>query len=110
LPISYLHVFTYSERPDTLAAKLEGVVAVNIRRERSKQLQILSDTKKHEFYLQNIGQTKKVLFESDMHHGFIYGFTDNYIRVKIKTDKTLINKIIEVKLLNLDSDEVFIVE
>ncbi|MCX6230995.1 MAG: tRNA (N(6)-L-threonylcarbamoyladenosine(37)-C(2))-methylthiotransferase MtaB [Bacteroidetes bacterium] len=110
LPISYLHVFTYSERPDTLAAKLEGVVPVNIRRERSKQLQILSDRKKHEFYLQNKGRMKKVLFESDIHHGFIFGFTDNYIRVKIITDKTLINKVLDVRLKDLDSDEVFIVE
>jgi threonylcarbamoyladenosine tRNA methylthiotransferase MtaB len=108
LPISYLHVFTYSERPDTIAAKLEGNVAVNIRRERSKQLQRLSDQKKHEFYLQNKGKIKKVLFESDIHHGFIFGFTDNYIRVKIKTDKALINKVQEVSLKELDEDEVFI--
>jgi len=110
LPISYLHVFTYSERPDTLAAKSEGHVAVNIRRERSKQLQVLSDQKKHDFYLQNKGQVKKVLFESDIHHGYIYGFTDNYIRVKTCTDKSLINKVLEFRLKVLDTDEVFIVE
>ncbi len=107
LPISYLHVFTYSERPDTIAAHLEGKVPVNIRRERSKALQILSDQKKHDFYMQNIGLTKKVLFESDIHHGFIYGFTDNYIRVKTKSNKNLINKVCEINLKTLDTEGVF---
>ncbi|MFZ4401295.1 MAG: tRNA (N(6)-L-threonylcarbamoyladenosine(37)-C(2))-methylthiotransferase MtaB [Bacteroidales bacterium] len=110
LPISYLHVFTYSERPDTIAAKLEGKVAVNIRRDRSKVLQLLSDQKKHNFYLQNKDLKLKVLFESDIHHGYIFGFTDNYIRVKIKADKKLINKVVEVKLNILDIDEVYFVE
>ncbi len=107
LPISYLHVFTYSERPDTIAAKLEGKVPVYIRRERSKQLQLLSDQKKHDFYMQNIGSTKKVLFESDIHHGFIYGFTDNYIRVKTKSNSELINKVVIVSLSEMDNEGVF---
>lgn len=109
LPISYLHVFTYSERPDTIAAKLEGKVPVNIRRERSKDLQTLSDKKKHEFYLQNIDSTRKVLFESDIHNGYIFGFTDNYIRVKTKNNSDLVNKVAEVKLDSLDIDGVFVV-
>ncbi len=110
LPISYLHVFTYSERPDTIAAKLENKVAVNIRRERSKELQLLSDKKKHEFYMQNQGLQLKVLFESDIHGGFIFGFTDNYIRVKIATNKTFINKVVNVNLKSLEADEVFLAE
>jgi threonylcarbamoyladenosine tRNA methylthiotransferase MtaB len=110
LPISYLHVFTYSERPDTLAAKLEGKVAINIRRDRSKKLQELSEIKKHQFYIANQNTTHKVLFESDIHSGFIYGFTENYIRVKTKTDKTLINKVHKIKLNYLDTDDVFLIE
>ena len=110
LPISYLHVFTYSERPDTIAAQLEGKVAVNIRRERSKALQILSDKKKHAFYVENSASLRKVLFESDIHNGYISGFTDNYIRAKIKADPALINKVVDVKLKFPDKDEVFIVE
>lgn len=110
LPISYLHVFTYSERPDTLAAKLEGKVAVNIRRDRSKKLQELSEIKKHLFYIENLNTIHKVLFESDIHSGYIYGFTENYIRVKTRTDKQLINRVIETKLVSLDKDEVFMIE
>ncbi len=110
LPISYLHVFTYSERPDTIAVKLEGKVAVNIRRERSKELQELSELKKHKFYLQNQDTIRNVLFESDIHNGYIFGFTDNYIRVKIKVQNVLINKVIKTKLNYLDKDEVFIVD
>lgn len=110
LPISYLHVFTYSERPDTLAVKLEGKVAINIRRDRSKKLQELSEIKKHQFYIANQNTTHKVLFESDIHSGYIYGFTENYIRVKTKTDKTLINKVHKIKLNYLDTDDVFLIE
>ncbi len=110
LPISYLHVFTYSERPGTIAAKLEGKVPINIRRERSKQLQMLSDKKKHDFYIQNKGSVRKVLFESDIHHGFIYGFTGNYIRVKTKSNKELINKVAEISLKKMDAEGVFLDE
>ncbi|MEI6695061.1 MAG: tRNA (N(6)-L-threonylcarbamoyladenosine(37)-C(2))-methylthiotransferase MtaB [Bacteroidota bacterium] len=110
LPISYLHVFTYSERPDTIAVHLEGKIAVNIRRERSKILQQLSDLKKHDFYSQNTGLQKKVLFESDVHLGHIFGFTDNYIRVKTKCNLELINTVKIAALKILDNDEVFIVE
>ncbi|NVN95520.1 MAG: tRNA (N(6)-L-threonylcarbamoyladenosine(37)-C(2))-methylthiotransferase MtaB [Bacteroidetes bacterium] len=110
LPISYLHVFTYSERPDTIAAKLEDKVPVNIRRERSKALQILSDKKKHNFYLENTTSVRKVLFESDIHNGYIFGFTDNYIRVKTKKDLSLVNNVFKVKLKILDNDEVFFAE
>ncbi len=110
LPISYLHVFTYSERPDTLAAKLEGKIAVNVRRERSKKLQELSEAKKHLFYIENQNTRHKVLFESDIHSGYIFGFTENYIRVKTKSDKSLINKVLEIKLSFMDKDEVFLIE
>ncbi len=110
LPLSYLHVFTYSERPETVAVKLDDKVPVHIRRERSKKLQELSDKKKEEFYMQNIGKTKKVLFESDIKHHHIHGFTDNYIRVKTAYNPALINKVCEVKLLSIDKEGVFDVE
>ncbi len=110
LPLSYLHVFTYSERPDTVAVKLDDKVPVHIRRERSKKLQVLSDKKKEDFYQQNIGKQKKVLFESDIKNHFIYGFTDNYIRVKTAHNPELINKVCNVKLLSIDKEGVFEVE
>ena len=82
LPISYLHVFTYSERPRTKALAMDGKVPVNVRRERSKVLHDISDRKKAKFYKENYGTTHKVLWESDLHDGFMLGFTENYIRVK----------------------------
>ena len=82
LPISYLHVFTYSERPRTRALAMEGKVPVNVRRERSKVLHDISDRKKEKFYKENYGTSHKVLWESDVHDGFMLGFTENYIRVK----------------------------
>jgi threonylcarbamoyladenosine tRNA methylthiotransferase MtaB len=106
--ITYVHVFTFSERENTLAFKMDNKVPVNIRRQRSKKLQLLSDNKKILFYLQNKGKTRDVLFESDNDNGFMYGFTDNYIKVKTPFNENLINKIVPVKLETLDKDNVFI--
>ena len=93
LPISYLHVFTYSERPRTRALAMEGKVPVNVRRERSKVLHDISDRKKAEFYKENYGTTHKVLWESDVHDGFMLGFTENYIRVKTPFDPAKVNTV-----------------
>ena len=82
LPISYLHVFTFSERPNTAALQMGERIAVHHRREHSRLMQDLSDRKKQEFYLQQQGKTRPVLWESDIKGGKIYGFTDNYIRVR----------------------------
>jgi threonylcarbamoyladenosine tRNA methylthiotransferase MtaB len=107
LDISYMHVFTYSERPGTNAAKLEGKVSSQEKRERSRILHELSDRKKKKFYQSNIGSKRKVLFESDNSGGFMHGFTGNYLKVKTKYDASLINQIVEVELDVLTDDLVF---
>ncbi len=99
LNISYLHVFTYSERANTRAVELEGVVPMKKRNERSKMLRILSEKKRRKFYEENLGQTFTVLFEEDVENGMMHGFTENYIRVAAKYDPILIN---ELKLVTLD--------
>ena len=107
LEVSYLHVFTYSKRENTLAAEITGVVQDRIKKERSDALHILSDKKKHEFYLKNQGHESKVLFESDNSNGWMHGFTENYIRVKTKFNPELVNQIVPVKLVNLENDMTF---
>ncbi len=104
LPISYLHVFTYSERANTTAVKLGEPVPMNIRRERSKQLHILSDKKKRAFYEENIGTIRTVLFEHEEDHGIMYGFTENYVKVKMPYDSTLVNTFNKVQLTEIDRD------
>ena len=98
LNISYLHVFTYSERANTRAVELEGVVPMKKRNERSKMLRILSEKKRRKFYEENLGQTFTVLFEEDVENGMMHGFTENYIRVAAKYDPILINELKEVTL------------
>ena len=98
LSISYVHVFTYSERPGTLAENLTNSVPHAIRTERSRLLHDLSTRKKHEFYERCIGKTFQVLFESDNVNGFMHGFTENYIKVKTPFDPKMINQIVETKL------------
>ena len=93
IPISYLHVFTYSERPRTRALAMEGKVPVNVRRERSKVLHDISARKKELFYRQNYGTEHKALWESDIHDGFMLGFTENYIRVKTPYDESKVNTV-----------------
>jgi threonylcarbamoyladenosine tRNA methylthiotransferase MtaB len=97
--ISYLHVFTYSERANTRAVDLEGVVPMKKRNERSKMLRILSEKKRRKFYEENLGETFTVLFEEDVENGMMHGFTENYIRVAAKYDPILIN---ELKIVTLD--------
>lgn len=93
LPISYLHVFTYSERPRTRALAMDGKVPVNVRRERSKVLHRISASKKEVFYRMNYGTAHKVLWESDVRDGYMLGFTENYIRVKTLFDESKVNTI-----------------
>lgn len=104
LDISYLHVFTYSERANTTARKLSDVVPVNVRRERSKQLQILSEKKKRHFYSTQIGKDKTVLFEADEENGMMFGFTENYVKVKVPFEPNLTNQLIPVSLDKIDRD------
>ena len=98
LPISYLHVFPYSERPDTLAPTLPGRVQDRVRHERTTQLRSLSEKKKRYFYEQHLGLETDVLFEDDVTDGRMEGFTPNYIRVAAKYDPLLVG---EMKTLRL---------
>ena len=107
LPISYLHVFSYSERPGTKAAQLTDKVHPGIKKDRSKKLHELSDKKKHEFYKKNSGKSVDVLFESTNHSGYIQGFSDNYIRVKKVFNRSLINDIQTVNLIEIDNDNIY---
>ncbi len=108
LPISYLHVFTFSERPNTAALSLEGRIDVHHRREHSRMLQELSEQKKKEFYRQQTGKTRPVLWESDVKNGMMYGFTDPYIRVRRKYTPAFVNTITDHTLTRFfDNVEVF---
>jgi len=103
LPVSYLHVFTYSERENTPAATMPGQVPLPVRAERSKMLHILSDKKRRAFYEQHIGKTATVLFENDIENGRMHGFTENYIRVSAPFDPLLINEMVPVKLTGINA-------
>lgn len=98
LDISYLHVFTYSERENTAAVSIKPVVSKSDRAERSKMLHILSEKKRRFFYEQQLGKTFRVLFEEDVENGMMSGFTENYVRVTAKYDPMLINETRQVKL------------
>lgn len=102
LNISYLHVFTYSERENTLAAEMGESVPSHKRAERSKMLHILSDKKRRKFYDENIGTVSTVLFENDVENGMMHGFTENYIRVVAKYDPILINELRTVRLTGIN--------
>ena len=104
LEISYLHVFTYSEREQTAAAEMAGVVAGSARADRSKMLHILSDKKRRAFYEGQVGSIGEVLFEDDQKNGFMHGFTKNYVKVKAKYDPVMVNEIKTVKLVALTAD------
>jgi threonylcarbamoyladenosine tRNA methylthiotransferase MtaB len=106
LPISYLHVFTYSERVNTEAADMEGVVPVAERKRRNKMLRGLSAKKRRAFYQQNLGSVQNVLFEHENKMGYILGYTENYIRVKAFWNPELVNTIQSCKLESIDSDGV----
>ena len=104
LDISYLHVFTYSERVNTPAANMQGVVPQNIRKKRSKMLRGLSVKKRHSFYESQLNTSHSVLFESENKKGYINGFTENYVKVKAPWDPILVNTKKEVTLTKIDDD------
>lgn len=107
LDVSYFHVFTYSERAKTGALKIQEVVPKNVRAERSKMLHILSDKKKRAFYESQIGKTKKVLVETEDHEGYLHGFTENYVKVKLDFKEELKNTIQNIQLLEIDRDGIY---
>ncbi|RIV17882.1 tRNA (N(6)-L-threonylcarbamoyladenosine(37)-C(2))-methylthiotransferase MtaB [Fibrisoma montanum] len=110
LPVSYLHVFTYSERPNTHALTIKPVVPGHVRAERSKMLHILSDKKRRAFYESQLGREAIVLFEEDVADGYMQGFTENYVRVVARYDPLLINEIKSVRLLAVNPDGLVEVE
>ena len=104
LDISYLHVFSYSERANTLAAEMPNPVSKNVRAKRSKMLRGLSQKKRRAFYEQQLGTTQDVLFESENKNGFIHGFTSNYVKVKTFWNPALCNTIRQVELTKIADD------
>ena len=104
LEISYLHVFTYSERENTPAVEMSGAVPGAQRADRSKMLHILSDKKRRFFYESQLGKTAEVLFEADQKSGYMHGFTRNYVKVKAPYDPILINELKAVELVNIAAD------
>ena len=104
LDISYLHVFTYSERDNTEAAVMGGVVPKQVRNKRSKMLRGLSVKKRRAFYESQIGQSLSVLFESENKEGYILGFTENYVKVKTPWNPALVNTIHQIKLIDIADD------
>jgi len=104
LDISYLHVFTYSERPNTEAAEMGNVVPQNIRAKRSKMLRGLSAKKRRAFYESQLGKTLTVLFENENKEGYIHGFTENYVKVKTPWNPELVNTLHSIILTEIDND------
>lgn len=106
LPISYLHVFTYSERDNTHAVTLDGVVAQKNRADRSKMLRTLSEKKKRQFYLENIDRTDVVLFEGNKEKEIIEGFTRNYVKVRTTYDEALVNQELKIQIKDINANTV----
>jgi threonylcarbamoyladenosine tRNA methylthiotransferase MtaB len=103
LDVSYLHVFPYSERENTLAPNMPGKVSIKDRNRRADMLRILSEKKKRHFYEQNIGREFMVLFEDDVKDGVMEGWTGNYVRVAVKYDPVLVNETKHVRLTHLNA-------
>ncbi len=111
LDVSYLHVFTYSEREQTEAVTMKGKVVGSTRFERNKMLHNLSDKKRRAFYQSQIGTEGQVLFEDDQKNGFMRGFTKNYVKVRAKYDPVMVNELKDVKLVELTPEgEVAVME
>ena len=104
LDISYLHVFTYSERDNTPATNMEGVIPYSVRKKRSKMLRGLSAKKRRAFYESQISKTKTVLFEDENKKGYIHGFTENYVKVKLPWNPFLVNTLQDINLDFIDED------
>lgn len=110
LDISYLHVFSYSSRENTLASKMTNLVQDKIKKQRSDILHALSNKKKKSFYLKNQGHEAHVLFESGNSNGFMHGFTGNYVKVSISYNPEFVNQIKKVKLEQPDQDLTYLVK
>lgn len=104
MDISYLHVFTYSERENTPAAEMDGVVPMKVRNKRSKMLRGLSAKKRRSFYEKQLGTTRTVLFEGENKQGYIHGFTENYVKVKTPWNPELVNTLQQITLTEIDED------
>ena len=104
MDISYLHVFTYSERDNTEAATMENPIPMNVRNKRSKMLRGLSVKKRRAFYESQIGSNHTVLFESENKEGYIHGFTENYVKVKTPWNPELVNTLHEINLTRIDEE------
>ncbi|MDX9751276.1 MAG: tRNA (N(6)-L-threonylcarbamoyladenosine(37)-C(2))-methylthiotransferase MtaB [Flavobacteriales bacterium] len=104
IAVDYLHVFTYSERANTTAVRMDDAVPMDVRRERTKQLRILSNKLHRDFLHRHLGTVRPVLLEMDEHDGRMLGYTDNYIRVSMPYDPTLTNTVVPVALQRIDGD------
>ena len=104
MDISYLHVFTYSERENTIAAQMEGAVPGAQRSDRSKMLHILSEKKRRAFYEKNLAAIGEVLFESDIKDGYMHGFSKNYVKVRTAYDPLLVNEIVPVRFVAISEN------
>ena len=104
LPVSYLHVFTYSERPNTVAINLKGEVSHEVRSKRSKMLRTLSVKKRRVFYQSQLGRTVHVLFEGENKKGYIMGFSENYVKARAPWNPDWVNTIKKVKLDKIDEE------
>ncbi len=104
MDISYLHVFTYSERENTIAAQMEGAVPGAQRSDRSKMLHILSEKKRRAFYEANLNAVGEVLFESDIKDGYMHGFSKNYVKVRTPYDPLLVNEIVPVRFTSISEN------
>lgn len=110
LDVSYLHVFTFSERANTDAAEMPGMLPIAERKRRNKMLRILSAKKTRAFYEQQQGKTATVLMEHENKNGIMFGLTPNYVKIKLPFDETLANRLIEVQLESIDADGNYIVK
>ncbi|USL96060.1 tRNA (N(6)-L-threonylcarbamoyladenosine(37)-C(2))-methylthiotransferase MtaB [Riemerella anatipestifer] len=104
LHISYLHIFTYSERENTEAVAMDGVVPISERKKRNKMLRILSEKKKMAFYQSQLGKTLPILWEHENKDGMMFGFTENYVRVKKPFDQSSVNQVETLKLNKIEAD------
>ena len=102
LPVSYLHVFSYSERPNTPAAEMKNQVSKTIKNKRSRMLRTLSAKKRHAFYESQLQKTKTILFEAENKEGYIQGFTENYVKVRMPWDPALQNQTRSATLAEID--------
>jgi threonylcarbamoyladenosine tRNA methylthiotransferase MtaB len=104
LPVSYLHVFPYSERANTTARKMQDAVPQKLRNDRTTQLRSLSEKKKRAFYESQIGKTRAVLFETEVRDGKMQGYTDNYVRVVSDYDPLAIDTLVAFNMQHINAD------